>query len=357
MTINIYRSLLSGFLALTCLVANAESSVGVIAPLTGALAGYGTAIKNGIELAKKEHPELFKSCEIQIEDSAYDPARAITAFRKLNQIDRVSLIYNFGGPTSAAIAPLAERAKLPSLLWATDPTLSIGFQYAIRFTNRSEEFTSVLTKQLALRGIKRLGIVVTENQYLNNMLDGVRGTLGQGQTLSVIDTVEPGINDFRSTVSKIKHGYYDAVGVFLLSGQVGQFYRQLQEQNVTVATFGTDFFEDSNEIRTARGAMEGAVYANNSVDTAFAERYRAQFDNDVQLTYAGSGYDFAMLACSTVNINHSAQEIIHELESETIREGILGQYNFVQNEDGDRYFKYPVVLKQVAGTTYGTLAQ
>jgi len=33
--------------------------VGVILPLTGPLAEYGMAARNGIELARKEYPELF----------------------------------------------------------------------------------------------------------------------------------------------------------------------------------------------------------------------------------------------------------------------------------------------------------
>ncbi len=58
---------LLGVLALLALPATAQEHfrVGVIAPLSGALAEYGLAAKNGIELARSQHPELFDKLEFR----------------------------------------------------------------------------------------------------------------------------------------------------------------------------------------------------------------------------------------------------------------------------------------------------
>jgi hypothetical protein len=41
------------------LLAQEKFKVGAVLPLTGALAEYGVAARNGIDLAKQQHPELF----------------------------------------------------------------------------------------------------------------------------------------------------------------------------------------------------------------------------------------------------------------------------------------------------------
>ena len=52
-------------------VAQAESTakVGLVLPLTGAIAEYGIATRNGIELARTERGDLFKSVQFAYEDS------------------------------------------------------------------------------------------------------------------------------------------------------------------------------------------------------------------------------------------------------------------------------------------------
>lgn len=347
--------LISTLTALCCILpppSQAEIKVGVIVPLSGALAEYGVAIRNGIEIARSDDPNLFSGCGFQYEDSKYDSKTALGAFRKLTDTDEVSMVYNFGSPTSAAIAPVASKAKIPTLLWTTDPAVIIGNDYVIRFTNDADEFTKALTHYLHSRNLERLGIIVTENQYLNSILEGVRNNLSPGQSLTVIDTVQPTETDFRTMVAKLGKNSYDAIGVFLLSGQISQFYRQLRHQRISVSTFGTDFFESSTEIQSAEGGMDGAVYANNTVPSSFAGRYRSLYGNDLQLTYAGNGYDFAKLACSTLISGTSAETVMKALESSHKRNGILGDYNLVKTEAGDKFFRFPIAVKKIEGADF-----
>ncbi|MBL7663296.1 ABC transporter substrate-binding protein [bacterium] len=333
----------------------AETKVGVIVPLSGALAEYGVAIRNGIQMAQKDNPELFASCNFLYEDSKYDPKTAISAFNKLVSSDKINIAYNFGGPTSAAIAPVASKTKTPSLLWTTDPSAVARYEYVIRFTNDAIEFTKSLANYLNSNNQKRLGVVITENQYLNSILNGLKTSLVPGQTLEVIDTVQPSDTDFRSIVTKLQKNSYDSIGVFMLSGQIGQFYRQLQQQNKLTATFGTDFFESSTEIKSAEGGMNGAVYTNNTVPSSFAQKYKSLYGNDLQLTYAGNGYDFATLACRTLAKQQSAEGIMSILEAAENRSGVLGNYNFIKTAAGDKFFRFPVAVKKIEGSEFKDL--
>src|ERR1700741_4489209 len=70
--------------------------VGVIAPLSGPLTEYGDAFKNGIMMATNESAN--KHVQFIFEDSAYDPSKAISAFYKLRDTDKVNMVFNWGDP-------------------------------------------------------------------------------------------------------------------------------------------------------------------------------------------------------------------------------------------------------------------
>lgn len=89
---------------------------GVIVPLSGPVAEYGTAISNGIALAQETRPEVFSKCEFTVEDSAYKTTQALSALQKLQTTNKVNLVYVFGGPMGEALAPLAESKRMPLII-------------------------------------------------------------------------------------------------------------------------------------------------------------------------------------------------------------------------------------------------
>lgn len=84
--------------------------VGLVLPLTGVLAEYGQAFQNGVNLALSDSSEVAKNCTFISEDSKYDSKTAVAAFHKLTS-SNLSVVYNWGGPTSEALAPLADQKK------------------------------------------------------------------------------------------------------------------------------------------------------------------------------------------------------------------------------------------------------
>ena len=57
--------------------------IGVITFLSDPNATIGTAIRNGIELARHQRPELLQMIDFQYEDDQGDPKLDISAYRKL----------------------------------------------------------------------------------------------------------------------------------------------------------------------------------------------------------------------------------------------------------------------------------
>jgi ABC-type branched-subunit amino acid transport system substrate-binding protein len=332
-------------------LAQEKLRVGAALPLTGVIAEVGVAARNGIELARAQHPELFTNLEFIYQDSQWDPKSAVAAFNKLVQIDKVSMVFNWGNPTSEAVAPLAEARKIPLLALSLDPSCARGRNYVIRFTNPSADFSKRLAQYIKAKGYKKLGVVLAQNTYVQGLLEGLKANLGNEPHVTTIATFNLSDMDFRSTVLKAKAGSFDALGVFLISGQVSTFYRQLKQQQVTTPTFGTDFFESPVEIQSAGGAMEGAVYPHLGISPQFEAQYKEKYKNDYQIAYAGNAYDLAVMLGSLFNSASSglsSEKILEALKSDkSSLVGVTGAAKYQHSSDGDSYFEFPIQLKRV----------
>ncbi|HEX7022588.1 MAG TPA: ABC transporter substrate-binding protein, partial [Trueperaceae bacterium] len=104
--------------------------IGILSPLTGAVAGTGQAQKAGFELALQEINAaggvLGEPLQIIIEDTKADPQLALAAFEKLMTEDGVSFIG--GGYSSSVTLALVESFKTfqPIVSWIGGATSGVG---------------------------------------------------------------------------------------------------------------------------------------------------------------------------------------------------------------------------------------
>ncbi len=330
--------------------------IGVIAPLTGPLAEYGEAFRNGILLAAKEHGG--SNVEFVFEDSGYDPKRAIAAYNKLTSVDGVQAVMDWGSPTSDAIAPVAEkRSDVAFMAFTPVTTVAAGGTQTIRMFERPETFAAKTWEHLRARGVKSVAVIKVENQYINSLYTELERQAITGERVDMVEEVATfGEKDFRTSIAKIKKAAtkYDAVGVYLGSGQIGQFYKQLDEQDVELVTFGTDFFESQSDIDDAGAAIDGAVYAHYDVPQSFKDVYLAEFGNLSQVAYAGNAYDMATLFLNTDSLSDSAS-ILSAIQNTNDFKGVMGTYSYKTNADGDKYLSIPVHIKEIRAGAITTI--
>jgi len=326
--------------------------VGMVLPLSGPVSEYGTAIRNGVSMAQDARPERFKTIRFLYEDSEYKPAKSVSSFKKLVELDRAQLVYTFGGSVSEVVAPIGQQLKVATLISSIDPLAKIGKSYVIRFDNPTSDFGTVLAKELSRASATRVGIVLTENHYLNTLVRGLKESLKSSQSLEVIATFKPDDLDFKSVVTKLRRDTPDALGIFLLPGQVAQFYTELEKQNVNVPSFGSDVFDSTSEIKAAHGAMNGAFLAHHVVTDSFRASYVEKFGNDFQMACAGQGYDLANLLGTLfedLRRPSTSEEILSRLRGSAVMQGVSGQFEFVRTNHGDEFFQFPVKLKRIQG--------
>jgi branched-chain amino acid transport system substrate-binding protein len=335
------------------LLAQEKFKVGVSAPLTGDLAEYGAAVRQGIELASSEDEDSFRNLQFIFEDNQYEGSKAVSAFQKLTNIDAVRVIYNWGEPTLHSIALIAERQRVPVVAMSLDPAPANGKKYVLRSINYSDQYASKLMQYLRSKGLRNIAIINTEDPFLNSMIAGLKRHLAQGETLEVFATVNPNDQDFKSQIARLKTRKFDVVGVYLFTGQVSQFYRQAKSLDLKLSTFGTDFFESKSEIAQAQGGMDGAFYPNIDVPKNFAESYLKRYGNDAQIAYAYNAYSFAKVTSALIrglDKNLTSEQVIHLYANPPKNFG----FTFTESTDGGRFYEFPIVIKQIHGSEIKT---
>lgn len=148
----------------------AETSVGVIVPLTGEAGSYGKACVNGITLAQEDFAtKLEGNVKFYTEDDQNTPSKTLSAFRNIQQRAGAKIILTWASNTSKVIAPIADRENFISFAVASDPEISKGKKNVFQYWVTPEEEARALLKELHRRNIKKVAIIsaIQEGASLN----------------------------------------------------------------------------------------------------------------------------------------------------------------------------------------------
>lgn len=323
-------------------------NIGVLLPLSGPLAEYGTAAKNGIDLAIKENPELFRNMQFLYDDSRYDGNSSISAFRKLQNNGDLSLLFVWGTTPSQVLAPIAEEAKIPMVALSTEPTLGARRHYVIRFCSHEGQQAEAILRYLRSQGVKRIGILKTDIAFFSGVVTELKQRRRADETLFVHD-ISLAESDFRTLLTRMRNERVDGIGVLLVSGQISSFYRQLKQLGMNTTTVGTDFFDSMTETTQAGGAMAGAVFPAHYVKSSFLKHYTEAYGNDTQFAVAAMTHDFALrtgalFANSQSDLN--AQKIIEIFKKAEKQEGTVTDFSW--NDSPTRPgFDFRLIMRRI----------
>lgn len=341
-------------LLLSTIKANAETPqirVGVIVPLTGGLATIGNALKNGIELARSEYPDRFQRIAFIYEDDQYDSKKSVAAYQKLKQIDGVNIVFGFGDSLGYSVGAISERDKMPLINFNFDAGPAKGKQFLVRAMNHTEQYVDKLASFLLQSGSPRWSIVRADSSFFDAMTKSlIRRATGKVEIGEPI-IINPEERDFKSTILRLKQSNPGAVGLFIGPDQLLNFVKQAELLKFKATYFGTDLFETAVSISTNTDTFSGCIYADNEVSSLFRKNYLDAYNNEAQQTFAGSGYDMALLVAEAFKANPNSDNLslmnfFRQIENRT---GVLGNFSFVSESDRGMYFKYPVRVKKIQG--------
>lgn len=209
---------------LTLGFAQESVKIGVLAPLTGAAAGTGQALKAGAELALAEINEaggvLGAPLEMILEDTKADPAAGVAAFEKLMTEDGVEFIG--GGYSSGVTLALVEsfRTFQPIVSWTGGAVSGVGidgFDGIEELLGQEDWFfhvhpwdyqnTEASTQFQVDTGVDTVALLHEDSAFGGPGAEGAQALL-EGAGMEVVlreafkSTLSGGTGDFRAAISK-----------------------------------------------------------------------------------------------------------------------------------------------------------
>lgn len=224
-------------LALTCLPAVAQTKVtndgisateiviGTHQDLSGPIKGWGVPVSNGMKMAVEEVNAAGgvngRKIRLVVEDSGYDPKKAVLASQKLIERDKIfAMVGPMGSPTVLAAQDILLDAGVLQLFPLTAAEFTFKFdpakpQERLKFNNLLpyvESTRAALKYMIETKNFKKPCIMHQDDEYGKNVLDGFNQQLtAMKMQPASITSFKRGASDFSAQVAKMKSDGCDLV--------------------------------------------------------------------------------------------------------------------------------------------------
>lgn len=225
--------------------------IGVIAPLTGVAADYGEEIKKGLSSIEN------KNITFIYEDDKCDPKEAVSAFKKLTEIDGVKFIIGPGcGSPQEAIVPLAKEKGIVILvpsaaskdLYARSGNNFFNVQYSL------EDESKFVAEKMTAAGYKKIALVEYRNAFSDTHAKSFKANF-KGEIVDVVLT--DATSDIAPALAKIKAAKVNAIYSPDVSFFFGSGVVKLTQLGVTVPIYGTYV----TELPAVRALVPNVLYS------------------------------------------------------------------------------------------------
>ena len=354
------RLLVLGLLAVLALTLQAcgedagESSepfrIGVMESLTGAGETYGTVASQAKQMALDEINAAGgvngRPLEFIVEDSKCNAQDAITAYRKLTEVDGVKII--LGTSCSGAmlgVAPLAEADGV--ILFsglASNPDIANAGDYIFR-TQISDIQVGIGTGNvLWADGIRELATITETTDYA----EGVRRTTAaqfekRGGRIVAEEYFATDVTDFRSQLEKLLATNPDALHVApqseFAAGTIIKQARELGYEGPIYAetvSVGATALEIAGDAATGMKAITADLDPDNAKGQDVLAKFRERYDYVTLPWHLGSAYDDVYIAAECLKQTGDDQDAdgFRDCMYEITWSGAIGD-NYSFDEQGE----------------------
>jgi branched-chain amino acid transport system substrate-binding protein len=318
----VMTQLVRAAVAIVVILTMAEASsaqsvkVGVVGPLSGAAAVYGTESLAGAQFALeqlKKNGTMGKiSIEIISDDSAGNPGKAAQATARMISSDEV--IAMIGGSTSAETQAMVEVTKpaevfqLSPLAQATNLTQQ-GNKWFARISQTADEFASnAAIWAIDRRKAKSVYVLVRNDSYGQALATAfVKTVEAKGIKVTGRVAYEPNARDFKPLLATMKDVHPDFVAIMGFYTDTGLIIKQMGELAIKVPTYANTSPAIPQFVEIAGPASDGAYgslyYFAGSIDTpagrAFVSAWKTKYGRDPS-QYEGMGYDNMLVLAEAI---------------------------------------------------------
>ncbi len=298
--------------------------IGVLAPLTGAVAEYGNAVNNGImqyvEELNAKGGINGKPVELIVYDEEGDPVKAVTGYNYLMDQGVVAIVGDVTtAPTKAVVAEsqadgtpmITASATAEDVTCELNEDGTVAAVYENMFRScfidpfQGSKMAAFAKEQMSAKTAAIL--YNTGSDYSVGLTKAFQATAAeQGLEVVAVESYADGAVDFQSQLTNIAAKAPDVLFVPDYYSVIALVAQQAQSAGVKATMLGADGWDSVLGVVTDAALLEGAFYCSGySVEDTrpeiqtFVQNYEAKYGATPNM-FAAQGYDAAMILCAAI---------------------------------------------------------
>ncbi len=313
----------------------AEVKIGIILPISGAIATFGQENANGLKLAMNKISKTSKEkLTLFIEDDKSEAIEATNAIRKLLNVNKVSVV--IGEVTSSntlAMAPIAQENKVP--LFSPAAT-NVKVTQVGNFISRAcftDDFQGIVMAKFAVNVLKKKkGLIIIDNSsdYSKGLGAAFKteylkmgGKLVTDEELTYVQKDM----DFNTLIRKIKRADPDVIFLPGYYQEVGLIIKQARALGITAPFLGGDGWDSPKLFEIAGPSIKGNYISSHFAPDDKDPKVQA-FVKDYERAYKVKPGAMAALGYDAIGIVADAISRAKSTKPEDINAAILATKNF-----------------------------
>ncbi len=327
-------------------VSKNEIVVGTIQDLSGPIAAFGKASRNGMQLRFEELNEQGgvngRKVKLVVDDSSYDPKKAVLAAQKQANSDKVFLsVGNMGTAVSMAAMPIFFEKNVPHLFPITaarqmyEPLHKLKYSFAATYYDQVRSLVRHMTK---IKADRKWCVMYQDDDFGQEVVQGAEAGLKEngGRTLVEKTSFKRGATDFSSQAQRMKAAGCDTVVLGTIIRETPAIMAEARKIGWTAEFVGTSASYTHLVPLLGKDAVNGLIsahtvahpYLDDASDRIrhWAQKYKTRFneDPDVFSVYGYMIADLTISALSRAGANLTTDSFVKALDSTTYKDPLFG---------------------------------
>jgi len=326
-------------------VSKTEIALGSIQDLSGPIAGFGKQVRLGMMLRVDEANEQGgvngRKLVLKVEDSAYDPKKAVLAAQKLVNQDKIfAMIAHIGTAQNLAAMPVQFEKNVVNFFPVTaaremyEPFHKLKYSFASTYFDQMRVAAPKMVKE---KNAKKVCTMYQDDEF---GLEVVRGAEAGLKTINVElaekTSYKRGATDFSSQTAKMKAAGCDFVILGTIIRETIGAIGEARKTGFSPTFLGSSAAYTDLIHKLGGKAMDG-LYATMTVQNPYldeasqplrfwANKYKTKFNEDptVFSVYGYNAVDIFLRAAQKAGPNLSTDSFIKAMDTMTVAPDMFG---------------------------------
>ncbi len=326
-------------------VSKTEITLGSIQDLSGPIAGFGKQVRLGMMLRVDEANEQGgvngRKLVLKVEDSAYDPKKAVLAAQKLVNQDKIfAMVAHIGTAQNLAAMPVQFEKNVINFFPVTaaremyEPFHKLKYSFAATYYDQMKLAAPKLVKE---KGAKKVCTMYQDDEFGLEVLRGAEaGLKAINVELAEKTSYKRGATDFSSQTAKMKSAGCDFVVLGTIIRETIGAIAEARKTGFSPTFLGSSAAYTDLIHKLGGKAMDGLYATMTSqhpyLDEAsqpirfWANKYKTKFNDDptVFSVYGYNAVDTFIRAAQKAGPNLSTDSFIKAMDTMTIGQDMFG---------------------------------